>query len=63
MGLSVPETSKTLDFVRGIKDAGKSCIFIDHNIFNVHQVVERVVVIDRGRPPASSGRRRSASPI
>jgi simple sugar transport system ATP-binding protein len=49
MGLSVSETRKTLDFVRGIKDAGKSCIFIDHNIFNVHEVAERVVVIDRGR--------------
>jgi simple sugar transport system ATP-binding protein len=49
MGLSVTETRKTLDFVRQIKAAGKSCIFIDHNIFNVHQVVDRVVVVDRGR--------------
>jgi simple sugar transport system ATP-binding protein len=49
MGLSVTETRKTLDFVREIKAAGKSCIFIDHNIFNVHQVVDRVVVLDRGR--------------
>ena len=49
MGLSVTETRKTLDFVRGIKSAGKACIFIDHNIFNVHEVADRVVVIDRGR--------------
>jgi simple sugar transport system ATP-binding protein len=49
MGLSVTETRKTLDFVRGIKAAGKSCIFIDHNIFNVHEVAERVIVVDRGR--------------
>jgi simple sugar transport system ATP-binding protein len=49
MGLSLTETKKTLDFVRGIKDAGKSCIFIDHNIFNVHEICERVIVIDRGR--------------
>jgi simple sugar transport system ATP-binding protein len=48
MGLSVTETRKTLDFVRGIKDAGKACIFIDHNLFNVHEICERVVVIDRG---------------
>ncbi len=48
MGLSVTETRKTLDFVRGIKDAGKACIFIDHNIFNVHEVAERVIVLDRG---------------
>lgn len=49
MGLSLTETKKTLDFVRQIKTAGKACIFIDHNIFNVHQVVDRVVVLDRGR--------------
>ena len=49
MGLSVTETRKTLDFVRGIREAGRSCIFIDHNIFNVHEVAERVIVIDRGR--------------
>ena len=49
MGLSVTETRKTLDFVRGIREAGKACIFIDHNIFNVHEVAERVIVIDRGR--------------
>ena len=49
MGLSVTETRKTLDFVREIKAAGKACIFIDHNLFNVHEVADRVVVIDRGR--------------
>jgi simple sugar transport system ATP-binding protein len=49
VGLSLTETKKTLDFVRQIKTAGKSCLFIDHNIFNVHQVVDRVVVLDRGR--------------
>jgi simple sugar transport system ATP-binding protein len=49
MGLSVTETRKTLDFVRGIKEAGKACIFIDHNLFNVHEIAERVIVIDRGR--------------
>jgi simple sugar transport system ATP-binding protein len=49
MGLSLTETRKTLDFVRGIKAAGKACIFIDHNIFNVYEVADRVVVLDRGR--------------
>lgn len=48
MGLSLSETRKLLDFVRGIKEAGKSCIFIDHNIFHVHSVADRVVVLDRG---------------
>jgi len=49
MGLSLSETSKTLDFIRSIKDAGHSAIFIDHNLFHVYPVVDRLVVIDRGR--------------
>jgi simple sugar transport system ATP-binding protein len=48
MGLSLSETKKCLDFVGGIKAAGKSCIFIDHNIFHVHPVADRIVVLDRG---------------
>jgi simple sugar transport system ATP-binding protein len=48
MGLSLSETKKALDFVDGIKAAGKSCIFIDHNIFHVHPVADRIVVLDRG---------------
>ncbi|RME44015.1 MAG: sugar ABC transporter ATP-binding protein [Chloroflexi bacterium] len=49
MGLSLKETRKLLDFVRHIKDAGKSAIFIDHNIFHVYSVADRVVVLDRGK--------------
>ena len=48
MGLSLSETRKLLDFVRGIKKAGKACIFIDHNVFHVYSVADRVVVLDRG---------------
>jgi len=49
MGLSLKETDKLLHFVRDIKNAGKSAIFIDHNIFHVYSVADRVVVIDRGQ--------------
>jgi simple sugar transport system ATP-binding protein len=49
MGLSLKETQKLLNFVRGIRDAGKSAIFIDHNIVHVYAVADRVVVIDRGK--------------
>jgi simple sugar transport system ATP-binding protein len=49
MGLSLKETRKLLNFVRDIKTAGKSAIFIDHNIFHVYSVADRVVVLDRGR--------------
>jgi len=49
MGLSLKETRKLLEFVRGIKQAGKAAIFIDHNVFHVYDVADRVVVLDRGR--------------
>jgi simple sugar transport system ATP-binding protein len=49
MGLSLSETAKVLEFVAGIKTAGKACLFIDHNIFHVYPVADRVVVLDRGR--------------
>ena len=49
MGLSLSETRKTLDFIENIKTIGKSAIFIDHNIFHVYPVVDRLYVLDRGR--------------
>jgi simple sugar transport system ATP-binding protein len=48
MGLSLKETRRLLEFVRSIKEAGKSAIFIDHNVFHVYDVADRVVVLDRG---------------
>ena len=57
VGLSLTETKKTLDFVGNIKKAGKSAIFIDHNIFHVYPIVDRLYVLDRGR-----GRRRLRRP-
>ena len=48
MGLSLSETAKVLEFVGGIKKAGKSCIFIDHNIFHIFPIADRIVVLDRG---------------
>lgn len=53
MGLSLSETKKTLNFIRGIKDRGRSAIFIDHNIFHVYPVVDRIVILDRGRVAAN----------
>jgi simple sugar transport system ATP-binding protein len=49
MGLSLKETDKLLGFVRSIRAAGKSAILIDHNIFHVYSVADRIVVLDRGR--------------
>jgi len=49
MGLSLKETGKLVKFVRGIKEAGKSAVFIDHNVVHVYNVADRIVVIDRGK--------------
>ncbi len=49
MGLSLKESAKLISFVKGIKQAGKSAIFIDHNILHVYKVADRVVVVDRGK--------------
>lgn len=47
--LGVAETQGVLNFVRGARDSGHSCIFIAHNIHHVFQVVDRIVVMRRGR--------------
>ncbi len=49
MGLSLKETEKLITFVEGIRAAHKSAIFIDHNIFHVYSVSDRIVLLDRGR--------------
>lgn len=49
MGLSLSETKKVLNFVDDVRSQGKSVIFIDHNIFHVYPVADRIVVVDRGR--------------
>ena len=48
MGLSLSETRRELDFVHGIKEKGKSAIFITHNIYYVYPVADRFVILDRG---------------
>jgi simple sugar transport system ATP-binding protein len=47
--LGVAETQGVLRFARGARDSGHSCIFIAHNIHHVFQVVDRIVVMRRGR--------------
>jgi simple sugar transport system ATP-binding protein len=47
--LGVAETQGVLRFVRSARDSGHSCIFIAHNIHHVFQVVDRIVVLRRGK--------------
>jgi simple sugar transport system ATP-binding protein len=46
--LSLTESEKVFNFVRQIKEQGRSCIFISHNIYHTYDICERFVVIDRG---------------
>jgi simple sugar transport system ATP-binding protein len=49
MALSLQEVKKVLKFIENIKEKGKSCIYISHNIANVYPVSDRFVAIDRGK--------------
>jgi simple sugar transport system ATP-binding protein len=51
-GLALSEQRKVLNFIRNIRDKGKTAIFIDHNIFHVHDVADRFVILDKGEVAA-----------
>jgi simple sugar transport system ATP-binding protein len=48
VALAVKEVRKVLDFVHRIKASGRACVYIEHNLANVHAVADRLVVLDRG---------------
>ena len=48
VALAVAEVRKVLDFVRRIKASGRACIYIEHNLAHVHEVADRLVILDRG---------------
>ena len=48
VALAVKEVRKVLDFVGRIRSGGRACIYIEHNLAHVHQVADRLVVLDRG---------------
>jgi simple sugar transport system ATP-binding protein len=47
--LAVSEVRKVLAFVEGVKTAGRACIYIEHNLAHVHEIADRLVILDRGR--------------
>ena len=59
--LGVAETQGVLRFVREVRDAGHSCIFIAHNIHHVFQVVDRMAVMRRGTVAADDISPRTAT--
>ena len=46
--LGVEETHGVLRFVKEVRDAGHSVLFITHNMHHVFQVADRIVVMRRG---------------
>ena len=51
--LSLKEIQKVLNFVRKIKEGGKACVYISHNISDVYEVSDSFVVLDRGEVVAN----------
>jgi simple sugar transport system ATP-binding protein len=47
--LAIKEVQKVLDFVQGIRARGRACVYIEHNLAHVHEVADRLVILDRGR--------------
>ncbi|HTW26236.1 MAG TPA: ATP-binding cassette domain-containing protein [Acetobacteraceae bacterium] len=52
--LAVGETRKVLALVRQLRDQGKAVVLISHNIAEVFEVADRIVVLRRGRKVADT---------
>jgi len=48
VSLSVKEVRKVLQFVEKIRDSGRACVYISHNIGHVYDISDRFVIVDRG---------------
>ena len=46
--LSLNETKKVFDFVKNVRESGRSVLFIGHNIYHVYDISDRFVILDRG---------------
>ncbi|MBN1887097.1 MAG: sugar ABC transporter ATP-binding protein [Thermoflexales bacterium] len=53
VALSLKEVRKVLNFVHRIKEGGKACIYISHDIQDVYEISDRFVIMDRGEIVAS----------
>jgi simple sugar transport system ATP-binding protein len=56
VALALKEVQKVLDFVRRIKESGRACIYIEHNLAHVHELADRLVILDRGAVVSVIGR-------
>jgi simple sugar transport system ATP-binding protein len=49
VALAIKEVRKVLDFIRQIKASGRACLYIEHNLAHVHELADRLIVLDRGQ--------------
>jgi ABC-type sugar transport system ATPase subunit len=54
--LAVAETRKVLQLIRRLAEGGRAVILISHNMHDVFEVADRIVVFRRGRKIAERGR-------
>lgn len=47
--MALSEAGEVIDFIKDLKNQGKSVIFISHNPWDAHSVADRFVILDRGR--------------
>jgi simple sugar transport system ATP-binding protein len=52
VALAIKEVQKVLDFVRSIKARGRACVYIEHNLAHVHELADKLVILDRGEVAA-----------
>jgi simple sugar transport system ATP-binding protein len=53
VALSLKEVRKVLNFVHKIKEAGKACLYISHDMQDVYEISDRFLIMDRGEIVAS----------
>ncbi|HML53131.1 MAG TPA: ATP-binding cassette domain-containing protein [Solidesulfovibrio magneticus] len=51
--LSLKETRKVLDFMGHVREAGRACLFISHNMRHAYMAADRFLVLDHGRVAAA----------
>jgi simple sugar transport system ATP-binding protein len=59
--LSLTETAKVFHFVEQVRGAGRSILFIGHNIHHVYDISDRFVVLDRGQVAAQISKKELGS--
>lgn len=47
--MALTESAEVLEFIRNLKQAGKSVVFISHNPWDAHAVADRFVILERGK--------------